>query len=529
MTLKGSLIPVPEKGIYLKKGKNFNIYVYRYLSGANPKEVIIGKIDKETGLLIPNSQYHNLNSTPSSIITNIQTLPAIHSDLSIGRIFVLKELASDIGLNRCLEMVFPDIWEQLLAMAIYFVCESNAMMYIPDFFRENYIPFSSPLNGTKCSHLFSSILREDQIYFFKEWAKNVIEKEFVAYDISMISSHSNNIDLVAWGHNKDGDHLPQINLGMFYGMTSHIPIMYTLYNGSINDVTYFRFMLECAKEVGITDVKLIFDRGNYSKENFKFLHDRGITYVTSMPKKLIDFSLLLNTNRDIVKSVSNYISEYEVYGTSVDYIKDDMVMKAHIYFDLMKQASEEKLLYSHIADLETNLKNIGNSVEIGKKFTDYFNVTQRKRLPINFERDFAKIDSKLKNLGFFILLSNDKDINSQTVLSQYRQKDFIEKHFSDLKNPLEFDRMRTHSQETTTGKFFIGFLALILRSCLLKRIKLNEKIRKMTVEKALIELRQIRVIMLEDKKVMYTPLTKTQKGILDGIGISKDKLLNKYV
>jgi transposase len=174
------------------------------------------------------------------------------------------------------------------------------------------------------------------------------------------------------------------------------------------------------------------------------------------------------------------------------------------------------------------LEKLGKSKRATRKYTDFFIVNQEKTENFSFAPDNDKIDERLSRAGFFILLSNDEGLDSGNVLRIYRGKDVIEKNFDQLKNGLDFKRLRTHVNQTTDGKVFIGFLALILRSYLISKIKDNPDIKHITLEKALIEFRKIKAITFEDLSRMLMPLTKLQRTILEAIGVSPSKLQDSF-
>jgi len=115
-------------------------------------------------------------------------------------------------------------------------------------------------------------------------------------------------------------------------------------------------------------------------------------------------------------------------------------------------------------------------------------------------------------------------LSPKEVIRAYRERDVIEKNFDQLKNRLDFKRLRTHTDKTTDGKVFIGFLALILRSWMLRKIKGNPDTGKMTFEKVLLELRKIKVVTMVDDTKALMPLTKTQKVILSALGIDPSEM-----
>ena len=64
----------------------------------------------------------------------------------------------------------------------------------------------------------------------------------------------------------------------------------------------------------------------------------------------------------------------------------------------------------------------------------------------------------------FILSTNQQDLDKIDVLTYYRQRDRVEKVFDVVKNELDGDRLRAHSQYNTEGRLFIKFIALIIYS-----------------------------------------------------------------
>jgi hypothetical protein len=65
------------------------------------------------------------------------------------------------------------------------------------------------------------------------------------------------------------------------------------------------------------------------------------------------------------------------------------------------------------------------------------------------------------------------------------------------------------------GKVFVGFLALVLRSYMLRVLCGGGVIKGLTFEKVLLELDKIRVVTFVDQTVVFTPLTKLQRAILE--------------
>ncbi len=61
------------------------------------------------------------------------------------------------------------------------------------------------------------------LLFFREWMKHKKYEEYVAYDVTSVSSYSKNITELEWGYNRDKEKLPQINIGMYFGEKQDYP------------------------------------------------------------------------------------------------------------------------------------------------------------------------------------------------------------------------------------------------------------------------------------------------------------------
>jgi transposase len=536
MVINNERVPMPEKKITYKKGVNGTVYVYYTVRAYRNKqgkptsdEVAIGKKDVASGMLIPNLRYYEIFSSTDKANGGILRRPAVpNKAAACGNVYAMYEVARQTGLLSILEKCFPEKWSQLLAAAFYMLCEGNVMMYLEDWFDETELPFSAVMNDMQCSRIFASISHKERQSFFEEWIKRRSDDEYIAYDVTSISTYSQGIDIAEWGYNRDGERIPQINLGMYYGISSHLPVYYTTYSGSINDKSHLPFMLANTQQLGIKQVKFVLDRGFVTEDNLRYMHNKGYLYVTSVQSNRTEALKLIDTYKDSVRKAANRISEYELYGIPLDFTLSGLSMKAHLYFDPAKQRLDELELYAHLERLEAELEKMGRTKRISKKYTDFFNIVQEKAEGFAFTQNNEKIDEKLNRAGLFILLTNDPSMSSSEVLKLYRVRDTIEKNFEQLKNQLDFKRLHTHLNRTTDGKVFVGFLALIIRSYFMKRIKENKETKHLTLEKVLRELRKIKTFTLSDMSKLISPLTKLQKTIFTSLGVTQERLQNCY-
>lgn len=235
-------VDLPEKGIVKVHTGGMTYVQYTVCSAKTKagkptgKRVVIGKLDEESGKLIPNRNYYELFGEKQEDERRLIR--------SCGCYHAVSTISDSLGLTKLLQQVFPDKWEQILTVAQYMAAEGNVMYYLPDF-CENHRTFGDckPSSET-ASRLFSSITPEDMLLFFHSWKTVKKDNEFIAYDVTSFSSYSQGIRSLEWGYNRDKEKLPQINLGMYYGEESKLPLYYRAYPGSISDKAHLRYMVE---------------------------------------------------------------------------------------------------------------------------------------------------------------------------------------------------------------------------------------------------------------------------------------------
>ena len=111
------------------------------------------------------------------------------------------------------------------------------------------------------------------------------------------------------------------------------------------------------------------------------------------------------------------------------------------------------------------------------------------------------------------------DVDWLTALSLYRERDEIEKEIEMMKSDLEILPLNTHKDSTTSGFIFIVFLALIIRTRLLRMMTETRLLKNYSVSSLLLELEKFRKIVLADGQMVTTEMTKKQRLILEALEI----------
>jgi transposase len=333
---------------------------------------------------------------------------------------------------------------------------------------------------------------------------------------------------VEHGYNRDGEDMAQVNLGMYYGEESGLPIFYCTYKGSIVDKSHLPYMMQYNERLGIKDVCFVMDRGFFSESNVRWMAHKH--------RFIMGISNSLRISKDIIADYGEQVmsSRYDIglsgaNGLSIDDDRYEFRSKIHLFYSIDKLSDEGRIFKEKLAKWEDDLRK-GKSVKVAE---DYFHVefANDKGAP-TVARNHEAIDEKLRNMGFFLMLTTDLIKSPSEILDIYRKKDLIEKCFDELKNDLDMKRLRVQSDVAANGKMFIAFIGLILRTYVHQKLRdyLDSK-RPMSMAQIFDELRMIKTVKTKTGMWLHNPLTKRQRTILEQFEITDEciaKAINEY-
>jgi len=516
-------VDMPEKGIFPRQmGNTVYIYyttrAYRNKKGKPTNDrVSIGKLDEATGKLIPNRNYYEVYKATSE--------PEVQSIKSYGVTYLVDKILWELKLDTVLKKKFPELANQIIAISEYMLCEGNIMYYYDDWSEGVYPYENTKLSSQQISRVFQSIDYKRRMEFFKTWIHARNPNEYIAYDVTSISSYSQGIDNLEYGYNRDSDNLPQVNMAMYYGEESRLPLYYNVYPGSITDKTHLATMLQDNDVIGCKKAKYILDRGFHSAENVEQLAKAGCRFVMGIPNSL-KFSMQM-----IDKYRGEIVNRSECrLGKGLPYAKSTVVeefgirAKLHIYYSPSKAVAEEEQFYDRIEKDELALRDMTQAPSKSKRYDKHFQINRNEDKTFDFNRDQEKINQAISRLGFFLILETDFKSTSEEILNLYRRRDAIEKSFNELKNGLDMKRLQCQSDSTVEGKIFVAFFSLILRSFIQNRLKQFQQETGTSFAAVMKELNKIKLVFTADGKRMLTPITKKQRDILDLCGVSVDDI-----
>jgi len=147
--------------------------------------------------------------------------------------------------------------------------------------------------------------------------------------------------------------------------------------------------------------------------------------------------------------------------------------------------------------------------------------TQARGRKVLFDKEAAR-RYRNRHAGFYALLANDiKD--PVEALRVYRDKDYVEKCFDDLKNQLDMKRLRIHTSSTMDGRLFVQFIASIYMSALRKKMRDAGLTEKYTVRELLLEMETLIQVRYSGKYGhILTEVTKPQRQIMESLGVDPE-------
>ncbi len=510
------------------KAPNGTIYVYEIVESGWDKEkkqsrnnqVCIGKLDPVTNELIPSKRLGEHGAAALD--------PAVTASTSIsGPALILKKIDQDIGLSQILRKACSDHWQEILSLAWFILATGNALSHADAWCTNHEVPAQTSLASQRVSELLDQISEDDRQTFFKLWGKSIAEHDYLCYDITSVSSYAEQNEYVRWGYNRDGEKLPQINLGIVYGQKSLLPVAYRQLPGSIPDVKTLQSLLDQLDKLGFPKLHLVMDRGFYSQANIDDLAAGGHHFTVGVPIHCKWVQDLIDQDRHLIDGPAGFHKQDNevIYAHTrlMSWGKSKRRCYLHLYFDPDKMADDRKAFDQNLLMYQEELIEDKRVVEHEEYYERFFFCKRTPKRGLKVEFNWPAVEAARKQyVGFSALLST-KFKDPLQALAVYREKDTVEKCFDDLKNELDMQQLRVHKAKRMKSRLFIQFIALILLSGLRQTMKESLPAKKYTVKSLLWEMESLTTIYYTGKyKNKLSEITKAQRLILDAFGVIVD-------
>ena len=524
--------------VYQTNKKTGVTYAYESISHwdkekkqSRAKRKCIGKVDPNTKKIVPTHK-----KKEQEVVRQIKRGPSPITSMDrnfYGATYLFDRIGIDTGVTDDLKACFPDNYRQILSIAYYLILEDkNSLSRFPRWATLHKHPHGAVIPSQRSSEIFASITEEAKQRFFHLQGKRRVEKEYLAYDTTSISSYSKCLKQVRYGKNKDHEHLPQINMALLFGQQSRLPFYYRKLAGNISDVKTLKKLLFDMNTLGYKNIKMVLDRGFYSASNINDLYKHHLKFLIASKISLNFVKIHLDTVREKMRNWNHYSQQHQVYAYSLpitwdyvqkrpykrDAIKSSRRMYLHIYYCPERALNDEIAFNQRMVVWQEELETDHRHPDNEKHYAKYFEI---KNTPVRGIKVIAReeaIAHAKRNYGYFVLLSNEVK-NAIKALEIYRNKDLVEKAFHNLKERLNLRRLAVSSERSLDGKLFVQFIALIFLSFIKKKMQENNLFKKYTMQEVLDELDVIECFEVPGKKLQIGEITKRQMDLYTNLGV----------
>lgn len=527
--------------VFVKNKSNGTTYVYesdnywdREKKQSRSRRVCIGKLD-DAGNFVPSARFSKPVPESIAIAPKRGPVPAVHTRrLFYGATYLLDQIGLKLGIIADLKECFPGSYRQMLSIVYYLILEDNAsMMRFEKWGETHRHPFGENIPSQRSSELFQSITDETRHHFFVLQGKRRLDKEYLAYDISTISSYSQCLKQVVYGKNKEHDKLPQLNLALVFGQESNLPFYYRKLSGNIPDVVTLKTLLADLAVLGFNKLSLVLDRGFYSEPNINALFRDHMKFILAASTSLKLIRRELDKVKDELDSYANYNENHHIYAMTVtsewdytqerpykgDVLEEKRRIYIHLYFNAEKAAADRTILEDKITALRHELLDGKRVPEHEAQYKKYF---IEKETPIR-GRSVTVNDDVVRKArtyyGYFALVSNAK-MDAITALETYRNRDLVEKAFGNLKERLNLRRTLVSSETSLSGKLFVEFVALIYLSYIKKQMQDNNLFKDYTMQQVLDKLDVIECFENPGDKLRVGEVLSKQHQLYLDLGVN---------
>lgn len=413
--------------------------------------------------------------------------------------------------------------------------------------------FSSPRMSELASRLGSATACLERLFELR----TARARGLLAYDITSVSTHSGLDGWGDWGHNRDGERLRQMNIGLVTDGRA-VPTMFELYPGPIADVSTLRRTVERISAMGGRTSTLVMDRGFGSAANLRYLMESGIPFVipggrrTGCVKALMselirsrDSPDRIMIHGDTVYSVleaeaavvprrvpsdpgagdTDDTREWELVLSDdprFAEVPESIRMRAYACFDAKGAAEERDRMQKALKGIEDRLLEmdpwaaVNGLKDVAGGYARYFDLSvEDGRLVIGRRRN--AVSFAMNREGMFAMFSYGVG-SWEEMMADYDCRMYVEQAFDVLKNELDGNRWRTGDPRTARGRLAIKFVALILWFTAMGPIR--DAKDRLPVQTALQALDTVMAIG-DGERWRITEMTAKSRRILEALGVPR--------
>jgi len=451
------------------------------------KQVYLGKLNTESGKVIPSKRRNGM-------IKRSVLAPDVTATVRVaGPYLLLEKITRTYGLDKLLERCFGEKWKFMLSLVYFLVHKGLPLSRAEAWSNSCLHPYDESIVSQRISEFLRNISEDERQQFLSIWLEHVLEKEYLCYDITSVSSYARHNEYTHYGYNRDNELIEQINLAVLFGQNSRLPAYYLRMPGNISDVATLKTMLKSLSFLGAASIHLVLDRGFYTIANIDELYQRRhkFTIALSTGRKWIDF--YLNKHRDNIASPTNYLETGEkeaLYAVTELHKWGEKKHRGylHLYYNAAQAANDFNGFTRKLISYRNELLE-GRPIKEHEDFYHrYLIVKKNPKRSLKVEYNETEIRKHRNRYSGFMCIFSNKIKDAGEALKVYRNKDVVENCFDDLKNHLNMKRLRVHAALVMDGRLFLQFLSLVYINAIRNTIEMDSKLKYLTAREVMEEM-----------------------------------------
>ena len=448
-----------EDGYHEIKVINGKHYVYKATSEYDTKKKKPNKITTYVGRIQANGTF--IRKRVRTTISESRRGVFEYGNCQLAHFF-LKDV-EDI-----LKEVTP-YYSEIIASAIIKAVDPQPIRLYASRWEKFSLSISSDANLSpkRVSRIMSDIGKEITLWY-DLFSKLTSPNDFLLYDLTAVSTYSQNCQLAEKGYNAHHEYIDQIGVVMAFSTTNSLPVGVEVYFGSIKDIKTIKDFLD---KYPNRNIGFIFDRGFSSYALLEKFRNDKIHYVVPLRKnsKYLDLRWI------------RWKTAFSYRNRPIRWSRKKIELGwLYVFEDPKLRGDEESALLRRI---------------------------EKEKLTM------AQFEEKRKMAGMIGLVS-DLDKDGPEIFDMYKGREEVEMAFDVMKNNLESDKTYMQTAEATRGYFFITFLAMRIYFSILKRLREKRLTPKISVAEVLFELSKVVLIKEKGGREYFAKIPKRAQRMI---------------
>ena len=310
------------------------------------------------------------------------------------------------------------------------------------------------------------------------------ERETLAYDLTSILFFGVTCPLAETGHNPQHSRLKQANVAAVISKHDHHPIAHFVYPGNRQSISTVKNLIARLSEIALQPGTVIWDRGNTSFESVTTIEELQWNIICGVPKTSNDAQSLIRST-DVPVFPNNLVKSTpkgDLYAVKVNGPLYGKMRDVVIYKNLQRASRDltrrNEMLRSFAEDFDKakpRLQDLADEEiyrrieEMAGKCFPFLSIAITRNLgtaSISVSFDETALEAAQVMDGKWLLYATDPSLSAADVVTQYFEKDFVEKVFRCLKTEEDIAPVRHRLEHRVRAYVFICMLAFRLLSVL---------------------------------------------------------------